>query len=803
MQFHLPVRPATVLAIGLLASVATPALHAAEFTYQYLRFNPVKTRTNGADIQIAEFRFRLGDTLITTPATVTAPTGNSPAGEAPSFVYDRSLISKWFSFARSPLVFSFAEPVTVDNYSFATANDADNRDPVSWTLDGSNEGPGGPWTKIDDIVDFPTTIERRTWLPDFTIPFELPPEIFSFTTTNSVVLNGRTTEFDWSQAGGTQVTITPQPGDVSDVFFTTTTPPSNRDTVYTLSTINSIATRTRTKTVRAVAGGSATYRYVRFTPQLLRLNTGIAIQMADFLFYANSIDEDPGNDIEIFPTAVRTQTGLFSETAVEGPNKLRDGNPATKWFNGTLVPVIFDLGAPTSFDGYRITTGNDSPERDPVRWIMEGSNSDTEGWVRIDDLSTFDYEMPVGRGVTTYVPLPGGSLPPLATFSSDSVKVIAGEPLSLSWTTADAATVSITPLPGSVPPSGAQTIFPTESAVFTLRATSPAGFETVRTIPITVVNSPNATINYPNFDNESGELSLLEFASIMNAFPAIPQPGDVKRLRLTPDVTGRRGTAWFGKRVQVGGGFDTTYSFQLTKPVVDRGADGFSFIIQNSPQGNGAIAVDGENGLPTNSLVVKVDSFINAGEPSNAFVQVRTGTTVRATVNLVGLPGVTINTSSIPVGITDPAATAVPHTIRVRHQSGLLTVWFDGVQIITDLAIDLAAIGAVNSEGKAFVGFGARTGGLSHATDITSWVLTTPEPAIDFRVTAWQIDPASGQGSLTWNSAPGQTYRITGSTDLNGFPLILASGIASGGQETTAPFTFTPTGRFFVRIEQE
>ena len=93
--------------------------------------------------------------------------------------------------------------------------------------------------------------------------------------------------------------------------------------------------------------------------------------------------------------------------------------------------------------------------------------------------------------------------------------------------------------------------------------------------------------------------------------------------------------------------------------------------------------------------------------------------------------------------------------------------------------IDLAAIGAVNSEGKAFVGFGARTGGLSHATDITSWVLTTPEPAIDFRVTAWQIDPASGQGSLTWNSAPGKTYRITGSTDLNGFPLILASGIAS------------------------
>jgi hypothetical protein len=62
-------------------------------------------------------------------------------------------------------------------------------------------------------------------------------------------------------------------------------------------------------------------------------------------------------------------------------------------------------------------------------------------------------------------------------------------------------------------------------------------------------------------------------------------------------------------------------------------------------------------------------------------------------------------------------------------------------------------------------------------------------------------------GSVSWQSSPGQTYRITGSTNLLTFPFIAASGITSQGPQTSSSFDvpeeLTSSTRAFFRVEDE
>lgn len=785
-------------------------VEAAEFTYQYFRFTTTKLRS-GPDIQLSEFRFRLGTTLVT-GATPTAPGGNSPANEGVANLVDGSLTTKWFSSVNAPLVFTFSAPVTVDNYSFATGNDSEGRDPVSWTLEGSEDGTS--WLQLDVRANYATTINRNVWVDDFTIPAELPPAIREIVATPSVVINGQTADIEWDEIGGNTLTLNPAPAggaDVTGLIAATVTPAANQDTAYTLSSANSAATVTASATVRAVAGGSINTRYVRFTPVLLRGGNTLPIQLDEFEFLSGAT--------EVVPVSVTNVGGSNAITAAEGANNLINNatdvvNPDTgdvthrKWLDGNRRPVVFDFGSVQSIDSYRITTANDVEGRDPIRWTLEGSTDGTT-FFRIDDLSSFDFNVPRERWVAFTVPLPGGTLPPLATLAGDAVKVFSGDPLKLTWTTSDAATVTISPAPGTVTTNGTVSVFPTADTTYTLTASSPAGYQVQKTFAVQVTNSPNTTIAYSNFDIEAGELSLVGFASVLNDFANIPLPGDAKRLRLIPDVPGRSGAAWFSKRQPVVNGFDTTFSFQFTKSTNFQGADGLAFIVQDSPLGNGGQPV-GENGFADRDLAVKIDTYQNAADsdPSAASLQIRAGSTILQTVNLVGFPGITVNTTVSPqTGLSIQTLTTLtsgaPHTVRVLYAAGTLNVWFDGVQVITNLAVNLTTINAVNADGNAFVGFASRSGGYSQNADITSWSLTTgTAPAAPLAITAYTINPATGQGSLTWTSTSGKTYRITGSGDLLSFPTELATGIPATGAVTTSPFTFTAGTKGFFRVEE-
>lgn len=777
--------------------VFAAAADAAEKTYQYYRFQPTKLRDTpniANSIQLSEFEFMLGNTILDlTGVTVTNPGGNSPGPEQPTNLIDQSTGSKWLDFNKQSVVFDFGEPTTIDAYNFATAGDAPERDPVSWIFYGSENGID--WVPLDIQKDFPTTTQRQIHEEGFTIPDSIEPVILSFSTSESVVINGSAgVTLDWDVSLADTITIDQGIGSVPATGSQELILPDNSDTTFTITATNAAGEASAQVTVRTVTGGTVNYRYIRFRPTKLRdTNSANSIQLAEFYFLDGS---NP-----VIPVAATNLPGGNSPAA-EGPGNLIDGSNTTKWLNFSKTGVLFDLGEdPPAITGYGFATANDAIPRDPVRWLLEGSN-DEEEWVLIDNMTAFDFATPVARQTFSQdIPLPGSSLSPYAELRGDT-KAVAGGGLALSWETGGATEVTISGV-GTVPASGSVVVEPTENTVYTLTATA-GDKSAVSELSVEIVEPGVAEINYPNFDEAGDEIALIGRAEIVNVFETIPSPGDANRLRITPNQGSLTGVAWHRSRVDVSEGFDANFGLHFLSS--GSGADGMAFVIQNHPQGTLAVPAGGyENGLTQNALNISFDSYRNDGEPSAAVIRVFDGVNVIAVANLAEFPGLNLGGTEEAPDLTKTDFTAAPYQVRVTYVPGDLDVYFDGVLVIDSVYVDLGEIGAADANGKSWMGFTSRTGGQFEAHDVTSWVVTPgvpvgpPAPLV---LLSSSIDLTANQVTLTWVSSPENTYRITTSTDLiNWVPL--QSGIVGAGSQTTQSVGFTPAAKQFFRVEEE
>lgn len=75
------------------------------------------------------------------------------------------------------------------------------------------------------------------------------------------------------------------------------------------------------------------------------------------------------------------------------------------------------------------------------------------------------------------------------------------------------------------------------------------------------------------------------------------------------------------------------------------------------------------------------------------------------------------------------------------------------------------------------------------------------------RIKSMSFSPATNSGNLSWSSSPGWSYRITGSSDLSGFPQEVATDIASQGDTTSHSFNFPAPlqnlPKAFFRVEEK
>jgi len=817
-----------LLAGAVLALVAASPVRAAGYNFRYYKFQTTETLSGGNAIQMSEFKLLSGTTrhspdLGNGGAVYNIPAGESPGAEMPPNLIDDNTATKWFNFGgagggKRAVIFDFGDAIdplpTIDAYTFVTAqggatlNGENGRNPTSWILQGSNDGEA--WTTIDVRNDYPTPLTQFTEItPPFAIPDSVSPLITEFiATTSMVVVNGETVDLAWTTDLADTVTLSPgNPPGLPTTGSTTVTPPITADTVYTLTADSAVADPvTKQLTVRSVVGGTATGRYVRFTP----VATGNGdIQIADIQFYNLVASED----VEQVPV-VATYTDGTGGTGGESPDQMRDANPATKWFSGDLRPVVFDFGDEITFSKYRFTLGGDAggyPGRNPLRWTMEIS-SDQFQWTKIEDFTAFDYPMPAENGAQRTLPLPGitVALPPLIElYRAARVPAEPDDTIMFEWRVSGAETISIDAEGGNdLPQSGFLEVTPSGADTYTLSATNSAGTVTkVLSFGAVVEELPTA-INYTSFGTAGDDIVRNGNAALVNDGPQMPVAGDVVRLRVTPDLGGQMGAAWFHQKVAVGNGFETAFDFQMTTAGAGRGgniygAEGASFVIQNSAEGT-ALLPPTDNGPAAGALTINFSTWDN---DSSALVEgsmkfyAGSATTPILTVDLSPL----IEFRGSPFNTMTGPADSAPYKVEITYAGGLMDVVIDEVLVLDDYAINLASLGAVDGSGSAYVGFISQNGGWSQSSDFLSWSLTpgavTPEP---LKLVSSTINAPAGTASFSWTSVPGTQYRIRSSTDLVLWTTLPGQeNIDATGSLTSKDVTFPAAAKTFFRVEEE
>lgn len=241
--------------------------------------------------------------------------------------------------------------------------------------------------------------------------------------------------------------------------------------------------------------------------------------------------------------------------------------------------------------------------------------------------------------------------------------------------------------------------------------------------------SAHAGFVYNNFASTEG-LTLVGAAT---------QSGNT--LSVTPPTASAAGAAYRTGKVQVGAGFDTTFTFSIAD-INGVGSDGFAFVIQNQSQ-NAIGAPGGALGYSTNpvfpaqgtgivnSLAIEFDTYNNQANwgdyNSHRHISVQSAGL---------LPNSPTQDYSLGGTTAGPAwDNGQTHTARIVYTPGQLDIYVDNlVTPLFSVAVNLSAQ-LVLDNNAAFIGFTAGTGGAAGVErhQIHSWSFSeatqAPAPA--------------------------------------------------------------------------
>lgn len=217
------------------------------------------------------------------------------------------------------------------------------------------------------------------------------------------------------------------------------------------------------------------------------------------------------------------------------------------------------------------------------------------------------------------------------------------------------------------------------------------------------------------------------------------------RLRLTGAAENQVGAAWLSDRVDIQNGFTTSFQFQITNRggytpdwepgVVNDGADGFTFTIQNQgPTAMGLYASGiGYYGIP-NSLAVEFDTWNNKPsycEPNGNHVAVQSLGTNGNQPEHCADPGGAFGNPTLGIAIPQKdMSDGTIYDVMIRYQPGLLDVYFDNMaNPLLSVNVDLGTLLNLQGGRSAYIGFTSSTGGAFENHDIVSWSYSdVPEP---------------------------------------------------------------------------
>ena len=342
----------------------------------------------------------------------------------------------------------------------------------------------------------------------------IPPEITTFEPLVQILENGTDGDLSYNVTGASSLEIDNGVGAVTpvDIGSVTVDPADSTDTEYTLTATGGGGVATAATIMRSVERTTVTYQFIRFTPVRLKEDLpgypgANSIQIAEFQFFKN----DGTNDVQVLPTGVTNPGG--NSPGGETPPMVIDGNVGTKWLDFNKGSLIFDFGASVDLDGYQLTTANDSAERDPVAWVLEGSD-DQVNWELVDSITTMlgnatreiNFALTDDRNTTAQlIPMPSIVATPPATilsFIGDPQILANGETIDLIWDTVGSVNNTIDNGVGSsMDASGTLSATPPDDAdtTFTLTADNGAGTLTTGTVSARTVVPGSVSYRYVRF----------------------------------------------------------------------------------------------------------------------------------------------------------------------------------------------------------------------------------------------------------------------------------------------------------------
>lgn len=110
--------------------------------YRYIRWTLVANRSNPGVTQAAEFNIRFNTTNINMVSSTVTDSPPTVTGAPVTNLKDNNTNTKWAFVEALPVsaIFDMGSIVIFNGYRWFTANDEPARDPISWTVSGSNDG---------------------------------------------------------------------------------------------------------------------------------------------------------------------------------------------------------------------------------------------------------------------------------------------------------------------------------------------------------------------------------------------------------------------------------------------------------------------------------------------------------------------------------------------------------------------------------------------------------------------------------------------------------------------------------------
>ena len=458
------------------------AVFAANF--QYYRFTPTELRnTAGANsVQLAEFELYASDSLVV-GATASNTGGDSPSGESPTQAVDGNLGTKWLDFTKfSSLTLDFGTPVFSDGYRFATANDASERDPVSWILEGSNDNLN--WDEIDtrSFADIPNT--RQT----YTEKFDFSNDVFRFFADAPLIVIGESTTLNWDITEATNVSIDQGVGTVALSGFISISPSQN--TTYTL---------TATGGASGPISAQVTVRVANGVPLVYDFDDSTFQGWTDLTKGAPVDGWDPVSgygDPHSGPSAIRSRYHDNSHPTLllRSPEFTLNGSGAlTAWLDGGS-----GAGDLTGTSSTNLPTNPSEPGFQGIAlrnaatdvYVLSGMKASDNQWQQVsftgsqmaelDQSATYTLDLiDQAQGGWGWLSLDTVSIPgnlgsseqlSIGAFVAEQSAIARGQSTELSWTVINANSVFIDQGIGSVNSVGSITISPNADTIYTLTA---------------------------------------------------------------------------------------------------------------------------------------------------------------------------------------------------------------------------------------------------------------------------------------------------------------------------------------------